>query len=71
MKATLEFNMPEDRYEFELATKAGPMMCSLADINIFLRNIIKHEELTDDQLEIAERIHSRMLEILDESGVEI
>ena len=37
MKATLEFNLPEDKYEWENAVNADRMMRALWDINDELR----------------------------------
>ena len=46
MKATLEFNLPEDSSEFEIA--AGSMNWALVvwDLDSFLRNRIKYDDKT-------------------------
>ena len=42
MKATLEFNLPEEQSEFERATKGGEAFLALWDIDMELRNMVKH-----------------------------
>jgi hypothetical protein len=42
MKAILEFNLPEDKQEFELASKASKMYCTLWDFDVWLRTEIKY-----------------------------
>ena len=42
MKAILEFNLPEDREEYDACIKGNDYMCNLIDIDNFLRNQLKH-----------------------------
>jgi len=42
MKAILEFQLPEDNQEFELATKASKMYCTLWELDQWLRGEIKY-----------------------------
>ena len=42
MKATLEFNLPEEDREHVRAVNAGAAWCALYDIESRLRNIIKY-----------------------------
>ena len=55
MKATLEFNLPEDNYEFDLARKAPELLINLENIKRQIRTCRKHghnyasaDELLDD-----------------------
>lgn len=41
MKATLEFNLPEDNHEHVRAVNAGAAWCALYDIESRLRGIVK------------------------------
>lgn len=43
MKAILEFNLPEDREEFELATKAGELSSAMIEFYQALRGMWKYE----------------------------
>ena len=50
MKATLEFNLPEDNQEFELATKALKMYSTLWDLDLWLRTEIKYKDKELDEV---------------------
>ncbi len=58
-KVTIEFNLPEEREEFELANKAGAYMAAIADIQEMLRKIRKYDSAPTPDLQ----------EILDEDNV--
>jgi len=47
MKATLEFNLPEEQKEFNGAIKSLDMACALFDI-LQLRNILEEKYWEDD-----------------------
>jgi hypothetical protein len=51
MKATLEFNLPEETHEHELAINAATMYSAICDLDNHLRNVIKH----GDQSEMVKR----------------
>ena len=71
MKATLEFNMPEDQVEFDFAVHGGKMYSALWDISQELRAIWKHEELSDEEFKMVERIRDKFHEILDENQIKL
>jgi hypothetical protein len=43
MKAVLEFNLPEERDEFELAQRGGAMSAFIEDLDNELRRITKYD----------------------------
>lgn len=45
MKAVLEFNLPEDQAEFQMASRASEMALSLEAIRQLLRHQVKYEKL--------------------------
>lgn len=49
MKATLEFNLPEERYEHVLAINAGALLSALSEIRQAIRSILKYEEHVSDE----------------------
>lgn len=63
MKSILEFNLPEDRHEFETAIHAVKYISALDDIQQYIRSKLKYEENTDREIEILE--HIRSLTIID------
>jgi len=71
MKATLEFNLPEDQAEFDFAVQGSKMYNALWDISQELRTLWKYEELNDDEWKMVERIRDKFYEILDESQIKL
>ena len=47
MKAILEFNLPDEKPEFNRANKAGAYYCALWDFSMFLREKLKYAELSE------------------------
>lgn len=71
MKATIEFNLPEEDAEFYCATKGTAMLNALWEIQIELRTIWKYEELTEGQFEMIERIRESFNSILDQNDINL
>jgi hypothetical protein len=84
MKAILEFNLPEDREDFELANKAASMSCALNDIsNLVFRPARKHgygnnekvAKLIEEHPQYAEELIGELeqmfFEILRDNEVEL
>lgn len=44
MKAILEFNLPEEKSEFKLASNANDLYCVLWDLDNELRRLLKYNE---------------------------
>jgi hypothetical protein len=51
MKATLEFNLPEDRAEHLRAVHAGAAWCALYELDNRLRNLLKYGTSKDSSYE--------------------
>jgi hypothetical protein len=51
MKATLEFNLPEDAAEHLRAVHAGAAWCALYELDNRLRNLIKYGTSKDSSYE--------------------
>jgi len=71
MKATLEFNLPDDQAEFDLATQGSNMYSALWDISQELRTLWKYEELSDQEWKMVERIRDKFFEILDDHQIKL
>lgn len=71
MKATIEFNLPEDDAEFYCATKGTAMLNVLWEIQQELRQLWKYEELTDEQFKMVERIRDSFHSILQDNDVNL
>ena len=71
MKATLEFNLPDDQNEFDMAVQSGNMYAALWDISQELRTLWKYEELKQEEWDMVERIRNKFYEILDENQIKL
>jgi len=61
MKTIIEFNLPEDREEYELAINAGKIQTLIDDLDNYLRGQIKYnEDLTDWQCDTYESIREKL-----------
>ena len=71
MKATLEFNLPEDQAEHYCAIKGADMLNVLWEIKAELRSMLKYGELPDKQYEIVEKIQTFLLSSLDDHEINL
>jgi hypothetical protein len=53
MKAILEFNLPEDKEEFEVTSRGMDWALLAWDIDQFIRNKIKYEQDRDGVLQLV------------------
>jgi len=68
-KATLEFNLPEERVEFKLASSALEYSSCLWDIKNILRQHYKYGHKFKDADEAVEKIYDEVLTIISEHGI--
>jgi hypothetical protein len=71
MKAILEFNLPEDKYEWENAMRADAMYSVLWDLSQELRTLWKYEELSEEEWNMVERIRNKFYEILGDNQINL
>ena len=63
MKAILEFNLPEDKEEFDVSSRGMDWALLAWDIDQFIRNKIKYEQDKDGILQLVrDRLHFNMEE---------
>ena len=73
MKAILEFNLPEDKTEFETASKAMDWAIVAWDIDQYIRNRLKYqtEKLDSSSAkEELELLRNELHELMEESGLQ-
>jgi len=69
MKATLEFNLPEDQEQFNVAVKAMDWALLAWDIDQSLRTLLKYDsEKTGEQT--LEHIKEKLFDIMEEKGLQ-
>jgi len=71
MKATLEFNLPDEEAEFYCATKGTAMLNVLWEMQQELRKLWKYEELSDEEQLIVERIREFFFSSLEEHEINL
>jgi hypothetical protein len=71
MKATIEYNLPEDQFEFDCASKSLKMFHALNEIKEELRAIWKYEDLKDNEFELIERVREKFFEILNDNEINL
>ena len=69
MKATIEFNLPEDQNNYKWATNGYNYFSVLYNFREYLRNKLKHEDLSDDRIFVVEQIQSDFLQMLYDEEV--
>lgn len=67
-KAILEFNLPEEREEYEMAVKGVDYHIALSDFDNHLRAIVKYgdSEYTDEQQAFAQVLRDKLWEIMND-----
>jgi hypothetical protein len=78
MKAILEFELPEDKFEFNTATKGSQYLSALWDIQKGLRDATKykqleghHSEITGDQADILDKVQNLFYSVLESRGIDL
>jgi len=73
MKAILEFELPEDEQEYEMANNASKMYMALWDIRQLFRSKLKYNSdgLNDEQLEQWEEMRGNFFDILDNNNLNL
>ncbi len=73
MKAIIEFELPEDQEEYQMANNASKMYTALWDIRQLFRSTLKYNKtgLNDEQLEQWEAMRGEFFEILDNNDLNL
>jgi len=69
MKATLEFDLPAESEEHEVAVNAMKWRSAVWEMSQFLRSQIKHGNLSESDIEYAEKVRNKLLELLEDEGL--
>lgn len=72
MKATLEFNLPEDQADFDLAVNGAKAQSTLWEMDQWLRAQYKYmpdSEYSKDKSETFEKCRDQLREIMFENGL--
>jgi hypothetical protein len=71
MKAVLEFNLPEDQQDFELATKGMKFWSILWDLDQSLRAKTKYapDSLPQDKYDAYQEIRDELRELMSDNNI--
>jgi len=71
MKAILEFNLPEDRIEFEQANNAQKMSSVLWDMDQWLRSNTKHvpDTMSEDTYNAYLKCREQLRELMNDENI--
>ena len=71
MKAILEYTLPDDQYEYDLANSSGAMFNALHEIRDELRRLHKYGDLDGDRWEMVDKIYQQFNDILIENKIQL
>jgi len=69
MNATLKFDLPEERDDFEIAVNGWKYRSVLWDLDNFLRSKLKYEELNDGEYAVYEKVREQLWNLLNEDSL--
>ena len=69
MKAILEFELPEDKEQFDVATRGMDWALVVWDMDQIMHKKIKYAELTDDSRLVIEELRLTMSDMLINRGL--
>jgi hypothetical protein len=70
MKGILEFNLPEDQEDFNLANKGGKYYFVLWEMDQWYRSKIKYDDtLSDEQYKIYEDSREQLRDFMNNAGI--
>lgn len=72
MKAILEFNLPEDAYEYNLMNKAVDMSVVLHEFDQYLRGRLKYEDnMSVEVYDALQDARDKLYDMAKDGGVEL
>ncbi len=73
MKAILEFNLPEDQNEYQMANDASNMFNALWDMSQWLRKQTKHipDNMSDIELNTLEKCRKEFINVLINNNINL
>ena len=73
MKATLEFNLPDDSEDFNIALDGSKWAYIVWQLDQYLRSQIKHpaEGMSDDTYKAFDETRDKLYELLNEEGLKL
>ncbi len=70
MKAILEFELPEDKEHFDVASRSMDWALVVWDMDQMMRQRLKYAELTNDSRKVIEDLRSTLNDMLINRGLQ-
>lgn len=72
MNAILEFNLPEDQEQFNVASKATELFLTLYEFDQKLRTLLKyHQKLTGEEYAVVDKLRDDLHTEMHENGINL
>lgn len=71
MKVTMEFNLPEEDFDFNIAAHGSKLFFSLIDISRHFETLLSSEDLLESDREVVQNILDRFNEILYDRHIDL
>ena len=73
MKAILEYNLPEDKQDFDFATQGSDWWSVCWEMDQWLRGNTKHapDSMSEDEYKTYERCRDQLRELIDSQGLNL
>jgi len=72
MKATIEFTLPEEQEDFQIAVNAYKYKMSLEDFDSYLRARLKYEDIPDERIyQCIQDIRNKLHAVINENEISI
>jgi hypothetical protein len=73
MKGTLEFNLPEEQSEFDLANNASKYYSVLWDLDQYLRNFVKYPSDREDPIltDTMAKVRDELWKLMNEHNLNL
>lgn len=70
MDAMLNFDLPEDNFEFQCAINGIALRRSICDFQEYMRQMYKYNErISDDEKKMIQHLREQFQEMLEDNGV--
>lgn len=76
MKAILEFNLPDDNYDYKLCNMSAGMHTVLWEFDQVLRSCVKYEsfdgrQLSAEEMEFAQKLREQWFQLLQDNKIDL
>jgi len=69
-KLILRFNLPEEQYEAEAASKAQDILAGVTDFMAWIRNQVKYMDIPESKREVLEEVRDQLYLYLNDHDIQ-